>query len=254
MNTHNHNANTIEDVNAHEHQLDNSGTTTQQIHKKVLIWDVPVRLIHWLMALSFAGAYLTSESDNLRWLHMSFGYTMFGLMAFRVVWGFIGSRHARFSAFVRSPQQAIAYLRSLFSGKAQHYPGHNPAGAIAIVALLLLGLAQGVSGYLMQQELVGEWMEEVHEGIAVTLLSIVIIHIVAVIVSSVLHRDNLIRAMFSGYKRAASEQAIPKSRLAIGIIITCIVAAFWAWQVQQAQTMPSADQQHQEKKQDDDDD
>ncbi|HET7525957.1 MAG TPA: cytochrome b/b6 domain-containing protein, partial [Burkholderiaceae bacterium] len=104
--------------------------------KPVLVWDAPVRVFHWLMVLSFAGAYLTAESERWRLLHVTLGYTMAGLLAFRIVWGLIGTRHARFASFVRGRAAVMRYLRSLLGGRPEHHAGHNPAGAWAIVALL----------------------------------------------------------------------------------------------------------------------
>ena len=100
--------------------------------RKVLIWDAPVRVFHWLMVLSFAGAYLTAESERWRLTHVTLGYTMAGLVAFRVLWGLVGTRHARFSSFVRGPAAIARYLRGLVGGRPEHHAGHNPAGALAI--------------------------------------------------------------------------------------------------------------------------
>lgn len=205
---------------------------TEQDMRPVLIWDVPVRLVHWLMALSFTGAYLTSEADDWRWLHASLGYTMMGLIVFRILWGFIGSRHARFTAFIKGPTEVFAYLKSLVSGRAQHYAGHNPAGAIAILALLILGLIQTSTGHLLYQDLVGEWMEEVHEALAAVLLAVVLVHIAGVLISSHLHRENLIKAMFTGRKRADQKVAIHSHWRSIGLLVLLMVSAFWAYQLQ----------------------
>ena len=114
--------------------------------RKVLIWDAPVRVFHWLMVLSVAGAYLTAESERWRLAHVTLGYTMAGLVAFRVLWGLIGTRHARFSSFVQGPAAIARYVRSLVSGRAEHHAGHNPAGALAIVALLAMTLLVAATG------------------------------------------------------------------------------------------------------------
>ena len=97
----------------------------------ILVWDAPVRVFHWLMVLSFAGAYLTAESERWRLLHVTLGYTMAGLVVFRIVWGLLGSRYAKFSSFVRGPAAVARYVRSLFNGQPEHHVGHNPAGAHA---------------------------------------------------------------------------------------------------------------------------
>ncbi len=115
--------------------------------RKVLVWDAPVRVFHWLMVLSFAGAYLTAESERWRLVHVTLGYTMAGLVAFRIVWGLIGTRHARFSSFVRGPAAIAGYVRGLVRGRPEHHVGHNPAGALAIVALLGLTLVVTATGW-----------------------------------------------------------------------------------------------------------
>jgi cytochrome b len=166
--------------------------------QRILVWDLPTRLFHWLLALSFAGAWLTAESERFRDVHVLLGYTMIGLIGFRLVWGLVGTRHARFSAFVRAPAAAVRYLKSLVTGRAEHYVGHNPAGALAIVLLLLLGLAAGVSGWLTYNEIGGEWLEEGHELAANLMLAVVGIHVLGVLVGSLAHRENLVRAMVTG--------------------------------------------------------
>lgn len=167
----------------------------------VRVWDLPVRLFHWLMALCFAGAYLTSELDDWRWLHVAFGYTMAALVGLRIVWGVVGTHHARFSSFVRGPRAVLAYLRSLLGGRPQHFTGHNPAGAVAIMLMLAIALLLTGSGWLLYTERAGEWMEEVHEAIATVMLAVVLVHIAGVLVASLLHRENLVKAMITGRKR-----------------------------------------------------
>ena len=104
----------------------------------VLVWDAPVRVFHWLLAASFVGAYITAESERWRLVHVTLGYTVGALVVFRLLWGLVGTRHARFSAFVRGPAAVAAYLRSLPGGGGEHPVGHNPAGGWAIVGLLTL--------------------------------------------------------------------------------------------------------------------
>lgn len=170
------------------------------MEKRILVWDIPTRIFHWSLAISFAVAFLTAESERLRDIHVISGYLMLGLIGFRLVWGLIGSRHARFSDFVRGPAAVLRYLRSLVSGQPEHHIGHNPAGAVVIVLLLVLGLATGVSGWATYNDLGGEWLEELHEGLANAMLALVAVHLVGVAVSSWLHRENLVKAMITGYK------------------------------------------------------
>jgi len=195
--------------------------------RKVLVWDIPVRLFHWLIVLCFTGAYLTAESEQWRLLHVTLGYTMAGLVLFRIVWGLIGTRYARFSNFVRGPGAAVRYLGGLLRRRPEHYLGHNPAGALAIVALLLLALAVTGSGWALYNEIGGDALEEVHEFFANTMLALVFVHIAAVVLSSWLHHENLIGAMFTGYKKGAPEQGIRRAWRSVAVLMLAAVLGFW---------------------------
>lgn len=201
---------------------------------KIRVWDLPVRLFHWLLAGSFAVAYLVAESEQLRGLHVILGYTATGLILLRIVWGFLGSHFARFGSFAFSPRATVEYLRSLRTKQPQHFLGHNPAGSYAIYAILLAGLATGVTGYLTLNEIGGESAEDVHEVCANVWLALVIIHLAGVAVESWIHRENLVRAMITGYKEGIQGQsdgrgtAVSAGR-AVGIALAAAVAAFWVW-------------------------
>lgn len=197
----------------------------------ILVWDFPVRVFHWLMVFCFAVAYLTSESEQWRTVHVTLGYTMAGLIVFRLVWGFIGSRYARFSDFVRGPAAVAGYLRSLLQGKPQHFLGHNPAGALAILGLLALGAATAASGWIALQEFSAELWEEVHETFANLMLALVLVHVAAVIASSRLHHENLVASMFNGKKTGAPEQGLRRGWHSIGWLVLLCVAAFWLLQL-----------------------
>jgi cytochrome b len=194
---------------------------------KVLVWDVPTRVFHWLLALSFAGAFLTADSERYRDVHVMLGYTVLGLVAFRLVWGLIGTRYARFWSFAYGPRSVLTYVKSLFTHSPQHHPGHNPAGSWAIYALLALSLLAGASGYAAYNEIGGHWMEELHEALANTLLVVVFVHIGGVVVSSLLHRENLVRSMLTGYKSAKPGSGIRSRHRLIGAALIAAVAAFW---------------------------
>ncbi|MFO1340458.1 MAG: cytochrome b/b6 domain-containing protein [Burkholderiaceae bacterium] len=207
------------------------------------VWDAPVRVAHWLMVLCFAGAWLTAESERWRLLHTTLGYTFAGLVAARVAWGFVGTRHARFAAFVRGPRAAWAYLRGLAHGEAPHATGHNPAGAWAIIALLLLGAATTALGWATDAELRGplglDW-GEAHEAAASLMLGLVAVHLAGVLVGSLAHRENLVRAMFTGRKRGAAGEAIPRARWGVAALLLTLVVSFWAWQWHSAPVDPPA--------------
>ena len=195
----------------------------------VLVWDQPVRVIHWLLVLAVAGAWFTSDDDGARSLHLLFGYSALGLLLFRLLWGVIGSRHARFAQFLRGPAAVVRYLRALFSGHPEPSTGHNPAGAVAVLLLLALGLGTTITGALMATGIVGESLEEVHELLANSLLVMIGIHVAGVIVSSVLHRENLARAMLTGRKRGRQGDGITRRSTAVAVAIVIALAGFWAY-------------------------
>jgi cytochrome b len=203
----------------------------------ILVWDVPVRIFHWLMVLCFAGAYLTAESESLRLIHITLGYTMAGLVGFRLVWGLVGSRYARFSNFIRGPAAIIRYLRSLFSRHPEQHVGHNPAGALAIIALLGATLLLFATGWANYNDIGSSWAEELHEGVANTMLALIVVHVAAVLASSWLHRENLIGAMFTGYKTGARGEGIRRPWRGVGAVLLAAVLGFWLWQWQ---TTPAA--------------
>lgn len=171
---------------------------------RIRVWDAPTRIFHWSLVLAFSVAMLTSESERWRDLHVTAGYTLAGLLAFRLLWGAVGSRYSRFSEFWPRPQAIIDYVESILAGKPQHFVGHNPLGAIAIFLLLGLGASTALSGWLLYQEFgghrLGEVWEEMHEAFAYGMLTVVAIHLCGVAVSSVLHGENLVAAMLTGYK------------------------------------------------------
>ncbi len=196
---------------------------------RILVWDIPTRVFHWSLALSFAGAWLTAESERYRDVHLMLGYTLLGLIAFRLVWGLAGTRYARFGQFVRAPSAVVSYVKSLLSRQPEHHVGHNPAGAIAILLLLVLGIATGVSGWMTYNELGGEWLEESHEVFANLMLAVVGVHIVGVVAGSLIHRENLARAMVTGYKRGEPGEGIRKKRVVPALILLTLLAGFWGF-------------------------
>ena len=201
--------------------------------RRILVWDAPVRLFHWLTVLSFAGAWLTAESERWRLLHVTLGYTMAGLVVFRLLWGLVGTRHARFATFVRGPAAAGRYLRSLFGGTPEHHTGHNPAGALAIVALLALALGVSFTGWAHFNGVFGGWTEDVHEALANAMLALVVLHVAAVVLASRLHRENLVAAMVSGRKQGLPQDAIRRAWRGVALLMAVAVLGFW-WQQWQA--------------------
>ena len=192
-----------------------------------LVWDLPVRVFHWSLVICFAGAWLTAESEYWKLWHVSFGYSMGLLIAFRLIWGIVGTRYARFSQFIQGPSAIKAYAMSYVRGKPMHYVGHNPAGALAIVAIMLTVIATVASGYASYEEIGGDWLEEIHEGGANLLMGIVVLHIAAVLLTSFIQKENLVRAMVTGKKWISAGQAISASWLSIAVLLLIALGSVW---------------------------
>lgn len=195
--------------------------------ERTLVWDLPLRVFHWVLAASFAGAFLTAESERLRDLHLLCGYTFAGAIAFRVVWGFVGTRHARFSALRFGPTALARYLRSLVAGRPERHVGHGPIAVIMIPLLLGLGVAVAASGWAVQAELGGEWLEEAHEIAATAMLVVVVGHVLGVVVVSLAQRENLVAPLVTGRKAGAAGAGIRSSRRFVALLLVLALAALW---------------------------
>lgn len=201
-------------------------------NKTVLVWDAPVRIFHWLLALCFLGAWLTAENDGYEMLHYAYGYTAGLLVLFRIVWGIIGSRYARFSDFIKGPKTIIHHFVNMIKGRFDEaYLGHNPLGGIVMIALMLLTLGTAATGYLCLSEIYGESSEELHEGIATVMLAVVGLHIAAAVVMSFMQKENLPRAMVTGRKTSANHSlAIRSSHVFVGLLLI-VIAGYFFWSV-----------------------
>ena len=186
-----------------------------QTESKIRVWDPLVRVFHWSLVSAFLIAFVT-EDDFLS-LHVWAGYTVLFAVLIRLVWGLIGTRHARFSDFVTSPKVAIQYVRDTLFFKAKRYIGHNPAGGLMIVAMivsLLLTTITGIAVYGVEEQAgpMAGWfashsmwedvLEELHEFLSYFTLLLVFIHVAGVAVESLVHKENLVRAMIDGTKKA----------------------------------------------------
>jgi cytochrome b len=207
--------------------------------QKIRVWDAPVRVFHWLLVFCFAGAYITSEGEKWRLVHVTLGYTMGGLLLFRLVWGFIGTRYARFSSFVRGPAAVLRYAKSITSGQPEHHLGHNPAGAVAIVLLMLVGMALTATGYANYNDIGPGWLAELHDLLGNGMLLVVIVHLLGVVTASWQHRENLAHAMVTGYKTGLAEQGIRRTWAVIALVLLAVVLAFW-WRQWQSAPQPDA--------------
>jgi cytochrome b len=198
--------------------------------KRILIWDVPTRLFHALLAASFVGAFaianiVDDESSTFR-LHMLLG----GMMAFMVVliWGFVGSRWARFGSFVFGPGAVLDYFQSIATGEGKRYPGHNPGASWGIYVMLALSLGLAISGVSMGTG--GELAEELHEVMAFALAAVVGAHVLGVVLHTVRHRENIIASMVHGYKEGEPEDGIARSHPLVGLALLVLTGA-WTYGV-----------------------
>lgn len=175
--------------------------------RTVRVWDPFVRVFHWSQAALIAVAWLTE--DGPKTLHQTAGYIIAGMLALRVVWGFVGPRHARFSDFVRGPSTVLGYMRAMVAGREPRYLGHNPAGGAMVVALLLTVAGTAMTGWLQTTD--AFWgssvMEEIHETLASLILVLVAAHLVGVTLASMRHDENLARSMVDGRKRPLDTDA-----------------------------------------------
>lgn len=164
--------------------------------QRIAVWDPFIRAFHWTLAATFLLAWITAEDSPK--LHEQLGYFALVLLGLRLLWGLVGTRHARFNSFVRGPTEALGYLRSLAQGHPKDYLGHNPAGGWMVIGLIVALLATASTGMFANDS--GELWEELHEGLAKFTLLLVAVHVVGVMASSLLHGENLIRAMLTGKK------------------------------------------------------
>ncbi|AWM86832.1 cytochrome b/b6 domain-containing protein [Microvirga sp. 17 mud 1-3] len=168
----------------------------------VRVWDPFIRTFHWSLVGLFGLAFVTG--DETEWLHIRVGYAIAALVAARIVWGFVGTRHARFSDFVRRPGEIAAYAAQALRFTAPRHLGHNPAGGAMVLALLVMIAGIAATGFAMTTDAFwgSEWVEDLHEVLVYTTIGLIVPHVAGVVFSSLEHGENLVKAMFTGRKRA----------------------------------------------------
>lgn len=202
--------------------------------------DAPTRVVHWLLALSFTGAYLTAESERWHLVHITLGYTLLGLIVWRLVWGLLGPRRSRLSALTSKlrglPQQGRAWLE----GKGNPLASQQLLNAIAVLGLMVAALAVSLSGLLMEQELLGAWaedlLEELHEGAGNFMLALVLGHLALIALAIGLKRQNAALPMISGRMPGRGPDLVKRNLGWLAAVIVAAVLGFWAWQWQSAPT------------------
>jgi cytochrome b len=187
--------------------------------KKIIrVWDLPIRLFHWLLVLCIAGSFITVNiGGNAIQLHAYFGYSILTLLIFRIVWGFVGSTHARFASFIPHPKSVLNYLQ----GKSPRFLGHNPIGALSVLALLFVLSVQVVTGLFVDDEIAFQgpfakyvsnatvsFLSQIHETNQVVIYTLIAIHIAAIIYYRKFKGEDLIKPMINGDKEIdPSEEA-----------------------------------------------
>jgi cytochrome b len=208
---------------------------------KVRVWDPLIRIFHWTLVAAFTVAFFTDDEDLLL-PHVWAGYVVVGLLIFRLLWGFVGSAHARFSDFAFAPSRVVSFLWDTFQGDAKRYLGHNPAGGWMIILLLVMLTLLSITGLVLYaadnhagplaglMAGAGRDVEDVFEGLheffANFTIFLVIIHVAGVVVESILHKENLTWAMVSGYKRASGAEPMSAPKPVAKTI--SIVSGFFA--------------------------
>ena len=173
--------------------------------ESVRVWDPLVRAFHWALAAAFLTAWLSAEDWGS--LHRKAGYMILGLVAFRILWGIVGPRHARFADFVRGPSTVVRFLLDTLRLRAPRHLGHNPAGGTMTIALLLALTVIAGSGIMMTTDAFWgvRWVRELHELAVDLTLVLIALHLAGVVVASLEHRENLVSAMITGRKRTEVE-------------------------------------------------
>lgn len=214
-----------------------------------LIWDLPLRLCHWLLVLAVLGCWVTYRIgiEAFNW-HVWCGYVVLVLAAFRIAWGFVGPRHARFADFVGGPTRIRRYARALFSSDpTQHFAGHNPLGALMVIFILLLLAVEALSGLFANDEVVSSgplygyvddatsdaWSSLHRQGAKVVWVA-VWLHIAAVFSYLLVKRDNLILPMITGRKQRSwlsAEEGVTSSQIWRALLTAAICAALVYWLV-----------------------
>jgi cytochrome b len=226
-------------------------------NERRLVWDLPLRLFHWSLVLCMVASWITAELgfDYIQ-IHMYLGYTTLSLILFRIIWGFIGPRHARFTSFLTGPTGVWRYARGLAAGTMIQTVGHNPLGGLMVIVMLVLVAFQGATGLFASDDIVwtGPYNGAVSEATADKLTSLhhlnfniilaaVALHLMAIAFYFLVKKQNLVGAMVHGQKSAdfvPATEAITTSELVKAAIVIVISAALVYWLVSAA-PMPAAD-------------
>lgn len=210
--------------------------------RRLRVWDLPTRLFHWVLVLLLMGSFATVKTGNMVW-HERLGYAALALILFRIVWGFVGGRYARFVQFVRGPAQVLGYLR----GSAPEQPGHNPLGALSVLGLLAAVGFQATSGLFTNDDIAfegplsryvsGAWASTLttwHRWNEKVIIALVVLHVAAILYYRFRKGRNLIGPMFSGDAPVSADALPSRDDAALrlrALVIAALCGAFVAWLV-----------------------
>jgi cytochrome b len=211
-------------------------------HEKVKVWDIGVRVFHWALVICIVGAFVTIKTNQTT-LHSYFGYTILTLILFRLIWGFAGGTHARFTSFIAGPSRVIAYLKTTFKRDSEHAVGHNPIGGLSVIAMILAIGFQAASGLFINDDITFEgplfaWVGKElsdkltgwHKLNEKIIMALVLVHLSAIIFHKLFKKESLVKPMFTGNKVLPA--GTPASRggsasLALIILLLCAVAVYF---------------------------
>jgi cytochrome b len=200
----------------------------KEISKRMRVWDSPVFLSHWLLAACFMGAILTQDSEQFRLVHVTMGYTMLGIVVFRTIWGFIGSKYARFSTIRPRLLKVRQNIQSLLTGKREALIGLNTIGFFAAYLLMFLVLLVSATGYLAFNEIGPELVSELHELVANFLIGIVVVHVGSILLNALFQYAQKNNADVGGTMTTTASQVRPYKWVTVLIIV--MVVYFWGIQ------------------------
>ncbi|WJG08031.1 cytochrome b/b6 domain-containing protein [Aliiglaciecola sp. LCG003] len=227
--------------------------------RKRLIWDLPIRLFHWLLVLAIVAQWATAElGGDLMDFHFYIGYFTLGLIIFRLIWGFVGTKHSRFSDFLAPPKAIFNYFIALMKGNNKDYIGHNPVGGLLVPLVIVLLLMQTISGLFATDDVLHSgpyisavntetqsWLNWLHHFTFELISYVILFHIVAILWYKFGLRRSLIAPMISGYKqvddKVADSPRVTSSRIVLALIIAALIAAFIYWLVAIAAPVPEVE-------------
>ena len=198
---------------------------------RVLVWDAPTRVCHWLLVVCFAGAYGTANRGGWEWVHATLGYTASGLVLFRILWGLCGTRYVRFSHSIQRPAAVITYLAQLPYGWSKRYLGHSPASALLVIFFLALALVVCASGWAQRSSTPSmDFGGRLHAAAAGTMLATIGLHMTFILFSSWRSGENLLLSLITGTKWGTPSEAIPSARPRVALLLLAAVLGFWLYQ------------------------